>query len=77
MIGTPSRIAGIYAACAGAGVVVLSLAMSLGGPGAGLWADIGKGLLFVALSTGLVHVLLRRELARKVLAPAVPEAAQA
>lgn len=33
MIGTPSRIAGIYAACAGAGVVVLGLALGMAGCG--------------------------------------------
>lgn len=63
----PLRVAGIYAASAGAWIVLsdLALAMALGGDTAELWSNIVKGLLFVIVSAALLFYFLRRILSRE------------
>ncbi|MEQ2007665.1 MAG: PAS domain S-box protein [Limisphaerales bacterium] len=63
----PLRTALIYAAGACAWIVLSDLAvtMAFGSTATELWADIGKGLLFVAASAGLLYVLLRQILRRE------------
>lgn len=63
----PSRAAWIYAAAAAAWVILSDLAVALaaGNPSKELWLDIGKGLLFVFVSAGLLYLLLSRQLARE------------
>jgi len=78
LAGVPLRVALIYAAAAGAWIVLSDLAMTLALDTATpeLWVAIGKGLLFVAVSATLLYCFLRRILKREAAIRAELEAAQ-
>jgi PAS domain S-box-containing protein len=65
--GLPARVAAIYACAAGAWIALSdsALALAKGQPAAEMWANTGKGLMFVAVTAGLLYVLLRRSLSRE------------
>ncbi|MFA6546618.1 MAG: hypothetical protein WCS99_19535, partial [Limisphaerales bacterium] len=75
---SPLRVVGIYASCAAAWIILsdLAIAMSLGCDIAEMWANITKGLLFVAVSSSLLYLLLRRDSDRAGVVGADMEAAQ-